>query len=444
MFSTLRIFACITAALIGLMACTTGAREGPPAPVVTLSQSESHPAPSQKPHQAPVAAAVTQVTPKPAQAKPAAPKKKEAKVYAYREPGSEPEQLPKPDKSASRAAEPVRPAPSKAVTAQAPSSAQPSLRTQPAPVQVAKDAAAKPPSAVATRSTTSAAAQTKPPSVASTTLSAKAADTTRITTSAATKTTTQVAPVTTITTRPTATATKPVPVSSQAAVVRSVEKTGPVPVRTAEKSSPSSAAVVRPLEKASTPSVRPVEKTSPTPNKPSVKGESTAPAAPRTAAKPPVARPVAAAPAVAVERNTATDNKAPVKSVTQVESPPPAARAPASPAESSIPGLTPAANSLARQAEQQRQTGDYAGAAATLERSLRIAPREAYLWNRLARVRMEQGLAAQAGQLAARSNDYAGGESAVKNDNWRIIAEAKRRAGDAAGAGEAEKRAGND
>jgi predicted Zn-dependent protease len=106
--------------------------------------------------------------------------------------------------------------------------------------------------------------------------------------------------------------------------------------------------------------------------------------------------------------------------------------------------LAPAANSLARQAEQQRQTGDYAGAAATLERSLRIAPREAYLWNRLARVRMEQGLAAQAGQLAARSNDYAAGESTVKNDNWRIIAEAKRRSGDTAGAGEAEKRAGND
>ena len=92
----------------------------------------------------------------------------------------------------------------------------------------------------------------------------------------------------------------------------------------------------------------------------------------------------------------------------------------------------------------ERQTGDYAGAAATLERSLRIAPREAYLWNRLARVRMEQGLAAQAGQLAARSNDYAGGQSTVKNDNWRIIAESTRRSGDTAGAGEAEKRASGD
>ncbi|WP_295459061.1 tetratricopeptide repeat protein, partial [uncultured Thiodictyon sp.] len=115
---------------------------------------------------------------------------------------------------------------------------------------------------------------------------------------------------------------------------------------------------------------------------------------------------------------------------------------PPSPAESVVAGLAPAADGLARQAEQQRQTGDYAGAAATLERSLRIAPREPYLWNRLARVRMEQGLTAQAGQLAARSNDYAGGQASLKKDNWRIIAEAKRRTGDVAGATEAEKRAG--
>lgn len=116
---------------------------------------------------------------------------------------------------------------------------------------------------------------------------------------------------------------------------------------------------------------------------------------------------------------------------------------PPAPAERPLtPTLPPAADGLARQAELQRQQGDYAGAAATLERSLRIAPREAYLWNRLARVRMEQGLTSQAGQLAARSNDLAGSQENVKRDNWRIIAESRRRAGDMAGAGEAEQRAG--
>jgi Tfp pilus assembly protein PilF len=110
----------------------------------------------------------------------------------------------------------------------------------------------------------------------------------------------------------------------------------------------------------------------------------------------------------------------------------------------SAPTLPAAAQALASQAEQQRQTGDYTGAAASLERSLRISPREPYLWNRLARVRMEQGQTAQAGNLAARANDLAGKNGDVKKDNWRIIAEAKRRAGDTTGASEAEKRAGAD
>ena len=106
--------------------------------------------------------------------------------------------------------------------------------------------------------------------------------------------------------------------------------------------------------------------------------------------------------------------------------------------------MPPAAQALASQAEQQRQSGDYAGAAASLERSLRInapADSKAYLWNRLARVRMEQGQTSQAASFAARSNDLAGGNATVKQDNWRIIAESKRRAGDVAGASEAERRA---
>lgn len=133
------------------------------------------------------------------------------------------------------------------------------------------------------------------------------------------------------------------------------------------------------------------------------------------------------------------------KPPTAPSTPPPVSPPPATPAPAErplTPTLPPAADGLARQAEQQRQQGDYAGAAATLERSLRIAPREAYLWNRLARVRMEQGLSAQAGQLAARSNDLAGNQGNIKQDNWRIIAESRRRAGDTAGASEAEQRAG--
>lgn len=116
------------------------------------------------------------------------------------------------------------------------------------------------------------------------------------------------------------------------------------------------------------------------------------------------------------------------------------AYAPPPPAATTSPSLAPAADTLARQAEQQRQARDYVGAAATLERALRIAPQEPYLWNRLARVRLEQGLPGQAGNLAARSNALSS-DAALKQDNLAVIAAARRAAGDAAGADEAERRA---
>jgi tetratricopeptide (TPR) repeat protein len=103
--------------------------------------------------------------------------------------------------------------------------------------------------------------------------------------------------------------------------------------------------------------------------------------------------------------------------------------------------LPPAVDALVRQAERQRQSSDYAGAAATLERALRLQSREAYLWNRLAHVRLEQGLATQAANLAARANDLSGDNASLRGDNWRVIANAKRRTGDLQGAQEAERRA---
>lgn len=105
------------------------------------------------------------------------------------------------------------------------------------------------------------------------------------------------------------------------------------------------------------------------------------------------------------------------------------------------PSLPPAADALAKQAEQQRQARDYVGAAATLERALRIEPQEAYLWNRLARVRMEQGNYSQAGDLASRSNALSRDQVQLKQDNWSIISNARRAAGDSAGAMEAEQKA---
>jgi len=104
--------------------------------------------------------------------------------------------------------------------------------------------------------------------------------------------------------------------------------------------------------------------------------------------------------------------------------------------------LSPAAGALLRQAEQQRRTRSYVGAAATLERALGIQPEAPDIWNRLARVRMEQGRYAQAGHLAVRSNTLAGADQvALKRDNWAIIAAARQTVGDTAGARKARRHA---
>ncbi|EIC20461.1 hypothetical protein Thi970DRAFT_04098 [Thiorhodovibrio frisius] len=105
------------------------------------------------------------------------------------------------------------------------------------------------------------------------------------------------------------------------------------------------------------------------------------------------------------------------------------------------PQLAPAVDALAKQAEGQRQSGDYAGAAATLERALRLQSREGYLWNRLAHVRLEQGLASQAANLAARANALSGDSDSLKRDNWLVISDARRRTGDLEGAQEAQRKA---
>jgi len=78
--------------------------------------------------------------------------------------------------------------------------------------------------------------------------------------------------------------------------------------------------------------------------------------------------------------------------------------------------------------------GRLANAAASLERALRIEPRNPRLWQELARVRLKQGDYAQVESTAARSNSWAGSDNALRVENWRLIAHARDARGDAEGA----------
>ncbi len=94
---------------------------------------------------------------------------------------------------------------------------------------------------------------------------------------------------------------------------------------------------------------------------------------------------------------------------------------------------------LMQRAASQRRSGDYAAAQASLERALRIEPRNPRLWNRLARVSLLQRAYARAEQFAAKSNALIQADDVLMADNWSLIAQARRARGDRAGAREAER-----
>ena len=78
--------------------------------------------------------------------------------------------------------------------------------------------------------------------------------------------------------------------------------------------------------------------------------------------------------------------------------------------------------------------GKLSNAAASIERALRIEPRNPRLWQELARVRLQQGQFTQAESVAARSNSFAGNDSALRAENWRLIAQSREARGDDDGA----------
>nr|WP_243898073.1 penicillin-binding protein activator LpoP [Pseudomonas aeruginosa] len=92
-------------------------------------------------------------------------------------------------------------------------------------------------------------------------------------------------------------------------------------------------------------------------------------------------------------------------------------------------------------AQQQQGSGDLNSAAASLERAQRIAPREPQVLYRLAQVRLAQGDAAQAEQVARRGLSYANGRPALQAGLWELIAQAREKQGDSAGAALARQKA---
>lgn len=123
--------------------------------------------------------------------------------------------------------------------------------------------------------------------------------------------------------------------------------------------------------------------------------------------------------------------------------------APQAAAEGSIAELGPrpaasdnrAVIALLDRARTDSAAGQRETAEASLERALRIEPRNPWLWHELAQLRLAQGQYAQAITLARKSNSFSGGKHRVQAENWQVIGQARVAQGDSAAAEQAFKQA---
>lgn len=114
----------------------------------------------------------------------------------------------------------------------------------------------------------------------------------------------------------------------------------------------------------------------------------------------------------------------PASSVIRPGPPPSAPPVSVTPAPSTQPTAT---GSLVAMADKQAAAGDFASAAAQLERALRIRPQDPVLWQKLAWLRLQNGDFEQAATLASRSDSLAGNNAAVREQNRRIVELARAR-----------------
>lgn len=101
----------------------------------------------------------------------------------------------------------------------------------------------------------------------------------------------------------------------------------------------------------------------------------------------------------------------------------------------------PAVIALMQRSKQRAAAGDLDGAAALLERALDVEPRNPFVYQRLASLRLQQGQASQAETMARKSNSLAGDNPYIKAENWHIIAQTRAIRGDPVGASSATGRA---
>ena len=95
---------------------------------------------------------------------------------------------------------------------------------------------------------------------------------------------------------------------------------------------------------------------------------------------------------------------------------------------------SPVVKRLIASSQRQQRIRDWDGASDSIERALRIEPRNAYLWANLAEIKCQQGAWQECIQLAAKSNTLSGNAVQLRRSNWHLMANAHRALGNTAAA----------
>jgi len=120
--------------------------------------------------------------------------------------------------------------------------------------------------------------------------------------------------------------------------------------------------------------------------------------------------------------------------------PPPPPTPPFQPLETFAP-LSPAVGALVVAANQTSKSGNIESATTTIERAIRIEPRNATLYYKLALLRLKQSKPGLAEDLAKKSALLASGDTRLKKHSWLLIARAREMQKNYQGAKEARAKA---
>lgn len=145
-------------------------------------------------------------------------------------------------------------------------------------------------------------------------------------------------------------------------------------------------------------------------------------------------QPALPTPSEAREEQEPSLSTSPFVSETPKSSPPPASElTPFEPIEATVP-LSPAVGALVSAANHNSKAGDLDSAAASIERAIRIEPRNATLFYKLALLRLKQSKPHLAEDLAKKSALLASTDNTLKKHCWLLIAHARELQQDFAGA----------